>query len=427
MRRSLFGSLAREWKSSGGLTWGKIDELWAGLLGGAVHSRSGPPVNWLTSLRVTTVLACTRRITEAVATVPWRIFQLGPNGQRSPATSHALYDLLDSGPNDWQDSLQFRETLAVHAVLAGAGAAFVNRVRGNITEMIPLLPERCRPVMGSDYTLMYRITAPDGSIEMVEPSEVYYVRGISWDGYTGLDIVRLAREAIGLSLATEQTHAMLHANGARPSGIVSVKGLADESRLVKLAAWVKRHYAGLDNTSSVMVLDDEAKFTPMTMTGVDAQHIALRQHQVEEDCRALGVLPMVIGHPAEMAARAAVDTIANMHLMHTVRPWHRRFDKAADKQLLTLEERHAGYYTKLLDGEFLRATAKDRAQYNQLALGGGGAPGWASPNDVRSWDEMDAIAGGDHVYAPINMGPIGPDGIPQSTPKTLPPQPQPGE
>jgi HK97 family phage portal protein len=368
----------------------------------------------MTSLRVTTVLACTRRIAEAVATVPWRIFQVGPNGQREPATGHPLYDLLDSGPNEWQDSLQFRETLSVHAVLAGAGAAFVNRVGGKIAEMIPLLPDRCRPVMGADFSLMYRITAPDGTTEMVSPGDVYYVRGISWDGYSGLDIVRLAREAIGLSLATEQTHAMLHANGARLSGIVSVKGQADEARLIRLAAWVRRHVSGLDNTSNVLVIDDEAKFTPLTMTGVDAQHIALRQHQVEEDCRALGVLPMVIGHPADMAARAAVDTIANMHLMNTVRPWHRRFDKAADKQLLTADERRQGYYTKLLDGEFLRATAKDRAQYNQLALGGGASPGWASVNDVRGWDEMDAVPGGDHIYAPLNAGPIGPDGIPQT-------------
>jgi hypothetical protein len=100
-------------------------------------------------------------------------------------------------------------------------------------------------------------------------------------------------------------------------------------------------------------------------------------------------------------------------LVHTVRPWHRRFEKSMDRQLLTPEDRKSGLYTKFIDSEFLRAAAKDRAEYNKIALGGGGNPGWASINDVRGWDDMDAHPGADNIYAPTNIGPIGPDGIPQ--------------
>jgi hypothetical protein len=41
--------------------------------------------------------------------------------------------------------------------------------------------------------------------------------------------------------------------------------------------------------------------------------------------------------------------------------------------------------TPFIDGEFLRATAKDRAEYNKVALGAGGNPGWATINDVHNW------------------------------------------
>ncbi len=421
MRPSLFGALAREWKSSGGLSWGSINDLWPDLFGGR-RSRSGPTVSWRTSLRVTTVLACTRRIAEGVSTVPAKLFRMpAGSGQRQPATDHPLYDLLDSGPNEWQDSLQFRDTLAVHAVLAGNGYAFANRVRGRVVEMIPLLPGHCVPVTNSDYSVSYRITTVDGSCETVGPGQILHIRGISWDGYSGLDVVRLAREAIGLSLAGEQTHAMLHANGARPSGVLSVARTLDEPSLIRLAAWVRKHYGGLDNTSRVMVLDNDAKFTPFDMKGVDAQHIQLRQHQIEEVCRAMGVLPMVIGHPADMAARAAVDSINALHLVHTVRPWHRRFDKAMTRQLLTTRERQEGLYVKLLDGEFLRATAKDRAEYNRIALGGPNNPGWATQNEVRGWDDMDedASANADQLWAPVNMRPNGGAAQPQTLTVTV--------
>jgi HK97 family phage portal protein len=219
-------------------------------------------------------------------------------------------------------------------------------------------------------------------------------------------------EPLGLALASEQPHAMLHAHGARPSGIVSVNKNLDERELVRLAAWVKKHYTGLDNVSRVMILDNDAKFTPFNQKGVDIQHIELRKFESESICHELGVLPIVIGYPAEMAARAAAETLIAMHLMHTIRPWHRRFEKAFDRQWLSRADRKAGYYTKFIDGEFLRATTKDRAAYNRVALGGDGAPGWTTINDVRDWDEMDEYEGGDHIYAPVNAGPIRPDGVP---------------
>jgi hypothetical protein len=72
------------------------------------------------------------------------------------------------------------------------------------------------------------------------------------------------------------------------------------------------------------------------------------------------VLPIVIGYPVEMAARAAAETLIAMHLVRTIRSWHRRFEKAFNRQLLSRADRKAGY-TKFVDGEFLRATAKETA------------------------------------------------------------------
>lgn len=410
---SLFGAVAREYKGTDGLTWGQINELWAGLIGGAHQSKSGIPVGWKTALRVTTFLACVRRIAEAVSTVPTKVYQKPRDQKRHEAYDHPLYELLDSEPNEWQDPLQFKETMAVHCAVTNNAYAFMNRVGGKLVELIPIVPTHVHPKWALDRTPYYVVTAPDGTQETMGADEILHIRGLSWDGLYGLDAVQLLQEPLGLALATEQTHAMLHAHGARPSGIVSVAKGLDEKELIRLAAWVKKHYSGLDNVSRVMILDNDAKFTPFDMKGVDSQHIQLRNHEIESICHGMGVLPIVIGYPAEMAARAAAETLIAMHLVHTIRPWHRRFEQAFNRQCLTRKERQQGYYTKFIDGEFLRATAKDRAEYNKVALGGGGNPGWATINDVRGWDDMDEYAGGDHIYAPINAGPIGPDGVPR--------------
>lgn len=412
---SLFGSLAREFKAADGLSWGQIDQLWSGLLGNQ-QSKSGVSIGWKSALRCTTFLACTRRIAEAVSTVPTKVYQKPRGGKRTEAIDHALYDLLDSEPNEWQDSLQFKETLAVHCAVTNNAYAFINRVParvGPIRELIPIIPTHVQPKFLQDQSVVYRVTAPDGSQEDFPYDEVLHIRGLSWDGLNGLDIVQLLREPLGLALATEQTHAMLHAHGARPSGIVSVNKNLNEVELIRLAAWVRKHYGGLDNVSRVMILDNDAKFTPFDMKGVDSEHLKTREFEIESICHGMGVLPIVLGYPAAIAARAAAETLVAMHLVHTIRPWHRRFEKAFNRQLLTRDERKQGFYTKFLDGEFLRATAKDRAEYNKVALGGAGSVGWATINTVRDWDDMDEYEFGDHIYGPVNAGPIGSDGIPQ--------------
>ena len=81
---SLFGSIAREFKGADGLTWGEISTLWAGLFG-TYQSRSGDAVGWKRALHVSTFLACTRRIAEAVSTVPTKVYKKPPGEKREEA------------------------------------------------------------------------------------------------------------------------------------------------------------------------------------------------------------------------------------------------------------------------------------------------------------------------------------------------------
>jgi hypothetical protein len=94
----------------------------------------------------------------------------------------------------------------------------------------------------------------------------------------------------------------LRASSARIPAIATSRSTLKE--LVRLAAWVKKHYCGLDNVSRIIILDNDAKLTPFDMKGVDAEHIKLRNHDIESICHDMGVPTIVIGYPAEMAARA---------------------------------------------------------------------------------------------------------------------------
>lgn len=410
--RGLFGALAGgERKDQGGSRYGLVDEMWADFFGGYRSSKSGVSVNWKTSLSNTTVLACCRVRADGHATVPWKLYQrteTTKNGRtvvgRREARDHPLYDLLATAPNEWMTSLEFRETQSFHVDLAGRSYAFKNIVRGEIAEIILLDPGRVTKRVNSDYSRVYTLQGLDGTSATVTEDKIWEVKGPSWDTIDGLDVVRLAAEAIGLALATEESHAAFHRNGVRPSGMLSVEGSMNEAGLIRLAAWVRRNFGGANNAGRLMVVDRNATFVPMQMTGVDSQHIETRKFQVERICEVLRVMPIMIGFSGDKNATfASAEQMFLAHLVHCVRPIHRRFGGSADLHLLSKKERQQGFYTGFVDADFLSPSVEAKAKYNQIALGGPNNPGWVTQNDVRGWDEMDAVDGADTLFVPAGM------------------------
>ncbi|WP_082478416.1 phage portal protein [Rhizobium sp. Leaf386] len=421
--RGLFGALV----AGGGASdrkleerTGLVDEMWADFFGGMAASKSGVSVNWKSALSVTTVLACARVRADGLASVPWKLYQRvekSVNGKSRPdrreAREHPLYDLLATAPNEWMTSLEFRETISLHIDLTGDAYVFKNEVRGEITEMILLERSRVTHKQNADYSMSYTLRGLDGSQVTLTSKQIWHIKGPSWDTIGGLNIVQLAREAIGLALATEESHASFHRNGARPSGVLSAEGAIGDASMVRLAAWVRRHFGGTQNAGKIMVVDRAAKFTPVQMSGVDAQHIETRKFQVERICEVMRVMPIMIGFSGDKNQTfASAEHMFLAHLIHCVRPIHRRVGGSGDLHLLSKADRKKGFYTGFVDSDFLSPSVEAKGKYNQIALGGPNNPGWVTQNDVRGWDEMDAVEGGDRLYVPANMVALGEDGTP---------------
>lgn len=371
---------------------------------GTRETIAGKNVTWRTALDVTTVLACVRVLADGVATIPLKLMRRDPvTGRRSEAADHPLSWLLSHRPNDWQTSVDFRDTLMMH--LALCRNAFVVKVPapdGRLLELLPVEPGLVKITAHRNgeppsYTLRPGNGQPDIA---VPPGGMWHLRALAWDGVSGHEAVKAAREAIGLALATEEQHARLHRNGMQSPGVYSVDGALNATQYKDLRAYLDKHVAGLANAHKPLILDRNAKWTPLAPSGVDAEHLATRRHQIEEVCRALGVLPIMVGHANEQTTFASAEQMFLAHAVHTIRPWHRRWEASGAAALLTPAEIRAGYYLKFFDAELLRGAAKDRGEFYARALGAGGAPAWATPNDIRGWEDMDPIEGGDALPQP---------------------------
>jgi HK97 family phage portal protein len=362
-------------------------------------SKTGKPVNISTALQVVTVFACLRVIAEGVAQVPFKVFRDRAGGGKDAATSHPLYDVLHRRPNPWQTSFEFRESLIYHAALAGDFFAFKSMVGGQVHALIPLEPGTVTVIKGPDRSLTYKIST-NGESRTFPAEAIWHVRGPSWNTWKGMAAVDYAREAIGLSIATEEAHALLHKNGAQASGLYSVEGALSPQQYKDLSDWLKKQITA-DGKHSPLVLDRGAKWTQISMSGVDAQHLETRKHQVEEVCRAFRVMPIMIGQADKAATYASAEQMFLAHVVHTLCPWYERIEQSADVNLLSKRDREQGIYTKFLPNGLMRGAAKDRSDfyYKMWQMGA------YSPNDILRLEDENPYKGGDRRYIPVNYTP----------------------
>ena len=364
-------------------------ELFREVYGGGRESTAGVTINTQAALETATALACGRVISEGCAQTPWHLMQ-ERDGRKQVADDPLDY-VLYRRPNPWQTSFEYRETVLLHAIFCGNAYSFINRVGigREIRELIPIEPGRVTVKQLANLSLQYRVTADTGEAKDFGQDAIWHLRGPSWNSWMGLDAVKMARNALGLAISLEQGQAEFQKNGAKVTGAVSVDGRLDKAQFEQMSAWLDRHQIGGDRSHKPLIADRNAKFLPMTMTGVDQQLIETRRHQIEEICRHFRVMPIMVGHYDKSSTYASAEQMFLAHVVHTLMPWYQRIEQSADVNLLSEEQRRLGLYTKINPNALMRGAAKDRAEYYARGLGSGGGKGWLTQNDVRGFEDMD--------------------------------------
>jgi len=362
-------------------------------------TRSGQTVNSVTALEVTAVLACLRVLSEGVAQVPVNLMRRRKvGGGADIAYDNPLHYVLHRKPNSWQTSFEFRENLVIQAALNGNFYAYINKVGGKrITELIPFPPGAVMAMRSPSSVLTYMVTGGDGSQKEYPAELIWHVRGPSWDTWRGMSAMHQAREAIGLAMATEDAHAKLHKNGAQASGLYSVEGTLTPTQYKDLNAWIERQIAG-ESRSKPLVLDHGAKWTPLSMNGVDAEHLATRVHQIREICRTFRVMPIMIGESDKAATYASAEQMFLAHVVHTLMPWYERIEQSADVNLLSDADIKDGLYVKFVPNGLMRGSATVRADYYMKRW----MMGTLNANEIRELEDENPYLGGDIYRVQLN-------------------------
>lgn len=347
---------------------------------------AGEDVDRATAMQASAVLCCARVIAEGLAQVPCKVFRQDSAGSSVEAREHPLYFLLNRRPNDWQTSFELREQIGFHLALTNNAFIYKNVVGGKIVELYALLPNSVAVKQEDDFSLSYTVNLQNGKTAQLTSEHIWHIRGPSWDGIEGLDAVRLASKAIGLSQATERFGASFFENNGRPGGLLTTRpgtqALTKEQRDEIKGLWAAQ-YQGAGNAHKTALLPFDLEFTAIATSTNEAQWTEARKFLIEEICRFFRVQPIMV-MASDATSYASVEQLFLNHLMNTLMPWYERFEQSAEVSLLTPAELRAGYSIKLNANALLRANTADRADYYVKMR----TIGVMTANEVRAKEDM---------------------------------------
>lgn len=351
------------------------------------------------SLQLTAVYACVRYLSNTVAKLPFMLYEERADGGKTKIKKHWLYRLFARRPNEFQNPSEFRAMMQGHVVLRGnAFARIFGNSRGEVTDLIPIHPDRVTIELLSDTSWRYRIKNNDGSETLVARQDMFHLKGLSGDGILGYSPIQLARNALAGAIAAQNYGTRYFQNDASPTGgwlehPTNFKDL--EARRLFSESWQQQQ--GGKNKGKVAVLEYGIKFHPgVPISNGDAQFIEARKYSVSDIARMFGVRPHKIGD-LEKATFSNIEMQSLDSVCDDIEPWVDCWEEAIRYNFIDHEDDSVQVEFPLIS--LLRGDSAARSLYYNKGIMGG----WLTRNEARIAESYNPLPGLDEPLRPLNM------------------------
>lgn len=358
---------------------------------------SGERVTPEKALGLSAYFAALRAISDDIGKLPFPLYErLSRGKKRRP--DHPVYRLIHDRPNPETGAMAFWSTAVGHALSRGNGMAEIQRAPGGMPVAMWLLdPTRTRIYRGDDGRILYELQYRDREPKTLLWENVFHLHGFGFDGLTGYAVAEKARNDIGAALGARNHGAALFGNASRPGGVVSYKSpIKDPKKWHE--AW-DGEFKGSFNAHKTAILDNDAKYTPISVPNKDSQWIESQNFSIEEIARWFRIPPHKLQHLV-YGTYANVDHLAIEYVVDALTSWMRLIEQEVWYKLIPPRDRAKLFAEFLPEGLLKGDIATRYAAYATARQWG-----WFSANDVLEKENSNPLPGdqGDIYMIPANM------------------------
>jgi HK97 family phage portal protein len=388
------------------LPYGSGPSGW-GTLYDSIFSGSGV-VTRQKALQVPAVFAAVDVVSRTLASLPFAPFRRTPEGAEH-AVGHPLWAMETIEPSPHTTSYNFRRDMFADACFGNAYAKISFKGNGRAYKLERLIPEDVVIYQREDGTLYYAVSRKMGTqatFEILYPWEVIHLRGMTIDGWQGINISNQFNSSFATSIDATRYGHNFFSNNAAIDGIVAFpQGLSKDARDI-IEDRIQKKHAGVKNVGGIMVLDAGASYTKIGTNPQEAMLNETRMFQAYESCRIFGV-------PAHMINVLDRSTFNNIEMMdngfvkYCLTPWAEQFEAECDVKLLTQDEKINGTIFHRFDmTNLMRGDMKSRAEYEDKML----KNMVLTINDVRRMNNMNEVPWGNLPFAQAGVTRVNEEG-----------------
>lgn len=349
---------------------------------------------------------CIATISENLASVPLKVYRRLEDGGREAATDHPLYAVLQEESAPGMSAFEVREWLLTSVLIYGNGFARIERNgRGQVTGLFPLMAGNVTVERLKSGRLRYKVSQPNGGTETLLQDEVLHLRYRTKDGVNGVSPIQIASQAFALAVSQQNTAGAAAENSFRPAGALVFpdklgKGTGAGGKDEVIAKF-KERFIGSLKANEVMVLDGGAKFETFQFNSKDSEFLESRKLSNLDICRVYGVPPSTAGI-TDNATYSNIGEESRALVARCLAPMAKRVESAMTIAFLSPESRKTFFIAHDLAG-LQRGDMEQRYQSYKIGREGG----WLNVDEIRAFENMSKVAGGDTYLQPLNMAELG--------------------
>jgi len=223
----------------------------------------------------------------------------------------------------------------------------------------------------------------DKGVFILSKDDVLHIPGLGFDGLIGYSPIAMAKNAIGMAIATEEYGASFFANGANPGGVLEHPGVVKDPKKIR-DSW-NQVYQGSSNAHRIAVLEEGMKFQQIGIPPEQAQFLETRKFQINEIARLFRIPPHMVGD-LEKSSFSNIEQQSLEFVKYTLDPWVIRWEMSMQKALLLPSEKRTHFIKLNVDG-LLRGDYQSRMTGYSVGI----QNGFLSPNNIRELENMNTI------------------------------------
>jgi len=265
--------------------------------------------------------------------------------------------------------------------------------RGQVVNLVVLDPKTVTIRRNGVGRVMFQV---EGESELLGSDQIVFIPNIVRPGHIrGVAPVEALKTNWGLAIALENYAATFFGSGTQTSGVIEYPGnlTADQAKMLQ-EGFDARH-RGWGRAHRTAIISGGAKFVATNIENDKAQFLDSRRLAVEDVARAFNIPPHLLGLPGTNTY-SSVEQNNIAFVTHTLRPIIQKIEEAFSTLLTTEPGGEFAFIRFTIDG-LLRGDANSRF----TAYSNGLQSGWLKVNDVRRYEDLPPIEGGDVARVPL--------------------------